>query len=134
MQNSLERIFEGMQEALRDSVLPEVDDPYARAQVTAAVELLGNLATRVEWRADHLAEEIERIRSVLAAAPTRAAVLDEPAPASNDELLASRERHLEALVALQERDDAVAVDAELRALSAFLLDHEFALLRTGMYK
>lgn len=134
MQNSLERIFEGMQEALREHVLPEVADPYARAQVSAAVELLGNLATRVEWRVDHLVEEIERVRAVLAAAPSRAAVLDEVVPGEHDGLLGSRARHLDALVALQDGPDAAAVDAELRDLSKALLDREFALLRTGMYK
>lgn len=134
MQNSLERLFEGMQEALRDFVLPEVDDPYARAQVTATIELLGNLATRVQWRVDHLRQEIDWIRAVLACAPTRPAVLDERVPERDDAILASRVRHHEALVALQEGPEAAEVDAELRALSAFLLDHEFALLRTGMYK
>ena len=134
MQNSLERLFEGTAASLREHVLPLLDDPYARAQVAAATELLGNLATRVEWRADQLAEEVGRIREVLAAAPTRAAVLDEDVPASSAGLLDSRARHLEALAALQGGPEAITVDAELRAFSAWQLDRELALLRTGMYK
>jgi hypothetical protein len=134
MQNSLERIFEGTAASLREHVLPLLDDPYARAQVAAATELLGNLATRVEWRADQLAEEVSRIREVLAAAPTPAAVLDEEVPVTSGELLGSRARHLDALVALQGGPEAAAVDGELRAFSAWQLDRELALLRTGMYK
>lgn len=134
MQNSLERLFEGTAASLRDNVLPLLDDPFARAQVAAATELLGNLATRVEWRADQLAEEVARIREVLAAAPTRAAVLDEEVPVTSAELLASRARHLEALVALQDGPEGRVADAALRAFSAWQLDRELALLRTGMYK
>ena len=110
-----------------------LDDPYARAQVAAAIELLGNLATRVEWRADQLAEEVSG--SARCSRPRR------PAPASSTrtfrrprDLLASRQRHLDALVVLQEGAEAAAVDDELRAFSAWQLDRELALLRTGMYK
>ena len=134
MQNSLERLFEGTAASLREHVLPLLDDPYARAQVAAATELLGNLATRVEWRADQLAEEVGRIRAVLEAAPTRPGVLDEDVPSASVDLLASRQRHLDALVVLQEGAEAAAVDEELRAFSAWQLDRELALLRTGMYK
>ena len=134
MQNSLERLFEGTAASLREHVLPLLDDPYARAQVAAATELLGNLATRVEWRADQLAEEIDRIRTVLGAAATRADVLDEAVPTASVDLAESRQRHLAALVALQEGPEAADVDGELRAFSAWQLDRELALLRTGMYK
>jgi hypothetical protein len=134
VQNSLERIFEGMSSSLREHVLPEVGDPYARAQVAAAIELLGNLATRVEWRADLLHEEVERIRAVLDAAPTRAPVPDEPIPQSSDGLLETRDRHLAALAELEQGPDAAAVDDELRAFLAWQLDRELAMLRTGMYK
>jgi hypothetical protein len=134
MQNSLERIFEGTAASLRDHVLPEVSDPFARSQIAAAVELLGNLATRVTWRVDQLREEIDGIREVLAAAPTRVALLHEPVPDRPDEMLVSRAKHLEALVALQDGPEAAAVDAQLRAFSARLLGRELALLRTGMYK
>jgi hypothetical protein len=134
MQNSLERIFEGTAASLREHVLPEVEDPYAKAQVAATIELLGNLATRVEWRSSQLREEIERIRVVLAAAPAPAAVLAEPVPERSEALHASRARHLHALASLQGSPVAAAVDAELRAFLAWQLDRELALLRTGMYK
>jgi hypothetical protein len=102
--------------------------------VAAAIELLGNVATRIEWRAGYLVEEIGKIREVLSAAPTHAAVLGETLPTGSDELVASRAKHLEALVALQDGPEAAAVDNELRGFSAWQLDQELALLRTGMYK
>lgn len=134
MQNSLERIFEGTAGSLREHVLPAVDDPYARAQVAATIELLGNLATRVEWRSEPVRLEIERIRAVLAVAPSRAAVLDEDVPVGGEELAEARQRHLAALAALQESADAAVVDTELRAFLAWQLERELSLLRTGMYK
>ncbi|MBM3676518.1 MAG: hypothetical protein FJW96_01345 [Actinobacteria bacterium] len=133
MQNSLERIFEGMATSLREAVLPEVEDPYARAQVAAAIELVGNVATRVEWRADHLREEIERIRQVLAAAPSRVPVLDERLPLETAALVELRDRHREALGELAE-DGSEDVAAQLRRFLSWQLEHELALLRTGMYK
>jgi hypothetical protein len=134
MQNSLERIFEGTAASLRDHVLPEVADPYAKSQVAAAIELLGNLATRVEWRSDQLEEEIQRIRGVLAAAPDPPALVAEPVPTASTELVLFRRRHLDALAALQESASAGTVGLELRAFLAWQLERELALLRTGMYK
>jgi hypothetical protein len=81
VQNSLERLCDGIAASLREDVAPAIEDPYARAQVTAAIELLGNLAARVEWRSDLLREEINHVRAVLETAPERPAVLDEPVPA-----------------------------------------------------
>ena len=71
---------------------------------------------------------------MLFAAPTPAGVLDEEVPTTSAELLASRARHLEALIALQDGPEAGVADAALRAFSAWQLDRELALLRTGMYK
>ena len=127
MQNSLARIFDGIATSLRDDVVPAVEDPYARAQVTATIELLGNLAERVEWRSDRLREEIERIRAVLETAPARAAVLETPIPTDNAALVAARTAHLDALTEAGVDDDA------LRDFLAGQLERELGLLRTGMY-
>ena len=127
MQNSLARIFDGIATSLRDDVVPAVEDPYARAQVTATIELLGNLAERVEWRSDRLREEIERIRAVLETAPARAAVLETPIPTDNAALVAARTAHLDVLTEAGVDDDA------LRDFLAGQLERELGLLRTGMY-
>lgn len=128
MQNSLERLFEGIAASLREDVVPAVEDPYARAQVGAALELLGNMAVRVEWRADILREEIERIRSVLETATPRPTVLDEPIPVASAALDDFRGAHLEALARADVSEEA------LRDLLSWQVEREFGLLRTGMYK
>jgi hypothetical protein len=128
MQNSLERLFDGIATSLRENVAPAVEDPYAKAQVAATIELLANLAVRVEWRADLLREEIERIRAVLETAPERPAVLDAPVPLDSTGLVASRAAHLDALTAADPDEDA------LRELLTWQLERELGLLRTGMYK
>ena len=128
MQNSLERLCDGIAASLREDVAPAIEDPYARAQVTAAIELLGNLAARVEWRSDLLREEIDHVRAVLETAPARPAVLDELVPAGGPGLLASRDAHLDALAQVDPADDA------LRELLSWQVERELGLLRTGMYK
>jgi hypothetical protein len=128
MQNSLERLFDGIATSLRENVAPVVEDPYAKAQVAATIELLANLAVRVEWRADLLREEIERIRVVLETAPERPDVLDAPVPLDSAGLLVSRAAHLDALTAADPDEDA------LRELLTWQLERELGLLRTGMYK
>ena len=128
VQNSLERLFDGIATSLRENVAPAVEDPFAKAQVAATIELLANLAVRVEWRADLLREEIERIRLVLETAPDRPAVLEEPVPHDSAGLLTSRGAHLGALTAADPDEEA------LRELLTWQLERELGLLRTGMYK
>lgn len=80
MQNSIERLCEGLAHALHHDVLPRLTDSYARSQVTAAIEILGNLSTRVAW-ADHVDPDSLAELAAAAAADSddpgvRAAVLD----------------------------------------------------------
>ena len=128
MQNSLERLFEGLATSLREDVAPAVEDPYAKAQVSAAIELLANLAARVEWRADLLHEEIEHCRAVLETTPERPALLDVPVPGSGAALSDARAAHLDALA------HADVDEAALRAFLAWQVERELSLVRTGMYK
>ena len=116
MQNSLERLFDGIATSLRENVAPAVEDPYAKAQVAATIELLANLAVRVEWRADLLREEIERIRAVLETAPERPAVLDGAGPARQRRACSPRARaHLDALTAADPDEDSAARAPDLAA-------------------
>ncbi|MEA2624218.1 MAG: hypothetical protein QOD06_263 [Candidatus Binatota bacterium] len=103
MTNSLERIFDSVLKALEAEVLPRLDDEFARGQLHGAIELLGNLKTRVEWSTARLhaeaaarlelASEVERLlgdaRSLAPARPE--AALDQPR-VSSAELEAIRER------------------------------------------
>jgi hypothetical protein len=124
MQNSLERLFDGLASALCEDVLPAVDDPYARSQLLASVELLANLAERVEWRCADLREEIGAVRAVLGRG-------DEPLPEDNAGLVEARREALDALARAQEQ----GLDTpELRELLGSRLERELGRLRTGMYR
>jgi hypothetical protein len=124
MQNSLERIFAALAAQLRDVVAPGLSDPYAKAQALAMVEVLGNLATRVEWRCDQLREVVLGVRETLGpeAAP-------DPAELSNEQLLEARRGALAALAAAQ-----AAEPGRFAGLAARLLAAELGRLRTGMYR
>ncbi len=146
MQNSLDRIFDGLCSTLRERVLPEVSDPWVRIQVEAAVGLLAHLAVRVEWRCADLAEEVAATRALLAEATARGGTAPEllrardalatPAPGASDNarLVAARSDLLEALAGVQEwaareGDPAAASLREpLRRLLADRLEAELALL------
>ena len=90
MTNSLERIFDSLVKALESDILPRLDDEFARGLLHGAIELLGNLKTRVDWAAGPLyddvaarlalATEIERaLGDAQGRAPARPAVsLDRP--------------------------------------------------------
>jgi hypothetical protein len=49
MNNSLERLVEGIIATLRMDVIPNVGDNYARGQAIGVIDLLNNLATHLEW-------------------------------------------------------------------------------------
>ena len=124
VQNGLDRLLDGIAVALREDVLPEVDDSFARSQLLAAGELLANLSGRVEWRCDALAADVEGIHELLGRP-------SEPLPSGNAELLAARDGALADLAEVQRR----GLDTpELRAFLTARLDRELAQVRTGMYR
>jgi hypothetical protein len=96
VQNSLSRLFEGMAHALHHVVLPSVGDDYARAQVTACIEILGNLEARVDWsaeqrsrRADLIVTALPELAATLPAEPELApvqALVSERSPSETVEL------------------------------------------------
>jgi len=133
MQNSLDRLFDGITRALMDTVIPVLDDTYARAQVLACVELLRNLAVRVEWRRDHLRDEIERARPILVAAGTRSDLVASAIPDEAPGLVELHRAHLESLAQAARSDDP-RIWQMVAAFSAWHLEREFGLLKTGMYK
>ena len=124
MQNSLERLFEGLAYSLRQSVLPAVDDPYARSQVSAAIELIGNLGARVQWRTDQIEALVDRIRRDFADLEI------EPPPLTGDVVI-DRRSHLAALAAQVSAGD---IPDRTRDLLIWELESELARLKTGMYK
>lgn len=139
MQNSLDRLFEGLSVSLRDSVMPAVSDEFAQAQLSAAIEIIGNLATRVSWREDQF-EQVARI----AEQTVQKVLIDHPEIESSLPTLDKR-------AAIDRRDSALArLSSTVRILSAFPREHESVeacrtaasellaveidLLRTGMFR
>jgi hypothetical protein len=49
MNNSLNRLIEGIIIALEREIIPRVDDAYARGQAFAVMDLLRNMRPRLEW-------------------------------------------------------------------------------------
>jgi hypothetical protein len=101
MNNSLERLIAGIIATLRTDVIPNVSDAYARGQAIGVIDLLNNIAPRLEWARAPLAEAVaERrkalsaVRAVVPQAPAGAAGLSEQAiaAASSAELAAERDR------------------------------------------
>jgi hypothetical protein len=147
MQNSLERIFEGLEDTLRSVVAPTITDPYVLSQVTSVAEIVANLSTRVEWSSAQLQEISDRVRPILERAAAGSATglpltrellaRSAPGPVSpNEALLDARDRHLYALQEVQ-RSLEHAGDEELeRMVREFLswqVERETTLLRTGMF-
>jgi len=146
MQNSLERLLTGTARSLRDTVAPTLTDEYALAQLRAASEILDNIASRVDWRADLFAEPRAEIAALVAggldAAPAEAlargrAWLVQPSGGTTD--VADWFAALDALAELQEwlaedRTRAPELAARVRAFVAADVQAESNRLRTGMYR
>lgn len=133
MQNSLERIFEGLESTLRDIVAPTITDSYILTQVTSVAEIIGNLSSRVEWRADQLLEVSVRVRPILEKAGRTLPRMPSIA-SSNAELVQARDDHLDALGQVQrslETADNAEVEALIREFLAWQVAFEASLLRTS---
>jgi hypothetical protein len=79
MTNSLERIFDGIIDALQSSVIPAIEDESARSQAYGVLDMLRNLKPRVEWSLGPLHDDVSQQLTLIA----RIAALTErvtPAP------------------------------------------------------
>jgi hypothetical protein len=111
IQNSLQRIFDGMVSSVTETVLPHVDDPYARYQLQCLLDLLMNVAERVEWRCDELRGTLDALEPPLRQAVAAGYLSEElgslpfrTEEMTNEQLTELRTAHLEALAALQRSD------------------------------
>ena len=80
MNNSLDRLLDGIAAALRRDVIPRLDDEYATGQALAVIDLINNLKLRVDWavppllaRATAQQALIAELDSLLAVCPDRPA-------------------------------------------------------------
>jgi hypothetical protein len=65
MTNSLERIFDGIIEALQSSVIPAIQDESARSQALSVLDMLRNLKPRVEWALGPLQDDVAQQLALL---------------------------------------------------------------------
>ena len=67
MNNSLERLIDGMIEALRQEVIPHTQGEYARGQVFGVIFLLKNLRLRTAWSPAFLGEQLAALAELASA-------------------------------------------------------------------
>jgi hypothetical protein len=152
IQNSLQRIFDGMVSSVTETVLPQVDDPYARYQLQCLLDLLMNVAERVEWRCADLRRTLDvlepPLRQAVAAGDLTAGLAEQlgslqfrTEEITNEQLTELRKVHLEALAALQrsdgdrpepgspDREPAQLLDRQITAAALQLQADEYDLMR-----
>jgi hypothetical protein len=64
--NSLNRLIDGMIAQLRAEIIPRLDDEFARGQAFGVVDALNNLKPRIDWLVTPLAEEVAEQQQLLA--------------------------------------------------------------------
>ncbi len=103
----LPRLIEGMIATMRSDVIPHVTDPYARGQAVGIIDLLNNLAPRLEWTHAPLSAVIREkealLRDVAAIVPDIAVRTAQSGKDTADDLLV-RKAALDAALA-----DALAI-------------------------
>lgn len=139
MNNSFERLIDGMCATLRGEVLTRLTDEFARGQVFGVINLLNTFKVRADWSADFLLQQIAAqsvaIEGALALLreTTAAAVLSDtlrsaaPAATPIDDLLAQRDDGNRAIGAL-----LGWLDAERDELAPATIAAVEQLLRTAM--
>lgn len=117
MNNSLERLVEGIIATLRNDVIPNVGDDYARGQAIGVIDLLNNIAPRLEWEHAPLLRALDARRDVIADIRQLLGDGDMASPVKVDGALSSREL-------LAERDRLDSEICELIARAYALPDTE----------
>lgn len=145
MQNTPERLLRGGATALRE-VIQRLDhpDPFVRSQLLATVELMDNLAPRVNWNTADVEGMLREIHDVLGAAVeladdtelplSRAALASGLEGAEPDDLAGRYDASLAALKEVQRWSTGYqAIRRQVEQLLARHLDRELALLRAGTF-
>ena len=132
MNNSLARLMEGIVATLRADVIPHVGDAYARGQAIGVIDVLNNIAPRLDWACGPIAEAnaarratIAEVRTLLPTAPEAlsTAAADGGDGLSSDVLLAERDRLDAEIVALVHHAFGPAARGEVEAARARLRRH-----------
>ncbi|MGH7962993.1 MAG: hypothetical protein ACRERD_14370 [Candidatus Binatia bacterium] len=158
MVNSLQRLFTEIIDTL-DRAGQGVTDPYARSQVVAVIDILTNLAHRVEWKRADLQASVDELRALFAAVaallqgqascPATLVALREQLMAAvstplDEDLFAERER-LSLLLIVTMREIAAGrtqmsattadtIDQQCNAYLRRQLDRDVALVRRPLFR
>jgi len=62
--NSFERLIDGMTDSLRRAVIPHVDDAFARGQVFGVIFMLNSLKLRAGWTDAFLGEQLAALEEL----------------------------------------------------------------------
>lgn len=90
----LHRLIDGIVATMRSDVIPHVSESYARGQAVGVIDLLNNLAPRVEWAQAPIARLVEAKRALLSEIATLVPATIQPVqtelpqPHTADDLLA----------------------------------------------
>ncbi len=106
MNIALERLLEGIIATLRNDVIPNVGDAYARGQAVGVIDLLNNIGPRIEWARGPLIEAVNEKTALLATVAPLLPGMAAPGEAVPVERLSSAE-----LAAERDRLDAAIGDA-----------------------
>ncbi len=147
MNNSLNTVLDAISDALRHDILPNLDDPFARSQAIAVIDVIGNLKPVIDWSVDVLAEAVAARREAIAKVAalldgetaTELQEMDTTAP-SGSSLIAMRDALDERIAALIDRlhdtaeeDRAAEAIAVLKEHMVAELERERSLLRKPLF-
>jgi hypothetical protein len=108
MNNSLNRLIEGIIATLRSHVIPNVSDAYARGQAIGIIDLLNNIAPRVEWARAPIAEALSARQQAIGGA--RALLPEAPAGAQGPDASGLAAADSQTLAAERDRLDSEIAD------------------------
>ncbi len=58
MNNSLDRLLDGMASTLRTQIIPKLDDDFARGQAFGVIYMLNSIRLRADWSIDFLKDQL----------------------------------------------------------------------------
>ncbi|EPB9494547.1 TPA: hypothetical protein L4Q76_001735 [Pseudomonas aeruginosa] len=99
MNNSFQRLIEGMVNTLRNEVIPHTEGEYARGQAYGVIYMLNSIALRGSWSADYVRPQLDMLQALNDELAPLLTGLDAPALPDlpqNSDSVAQQQRLLEA--------------------------------------
>lgn len=145
MNNSLDRLIDGMIATLRDQVIPQVKEDFSRGQAYGVIDLLNNLKLRIDWAVlplrariamqQALIAEVELVSADMSPRPPSMAPYADLSLASGSILLAEADRldaHISMLLDWLAEQRSSLPATRVTALEALLMSYMDAAVRQDM--